>query len=59
MILLINKNDHTKAEIEEVNEEFNEMSKLESPNIADYLEKYEDRKKLYLVMEFIQGLTSI
>ena len=36
-------------------EEINILSTLDHPNIVSYLETYDDKKYIYLVMEYIQG----
>ena len=37
-------------------EEINILYKLDHPNIVNYFETYDDRKYLYLVMEYVDGM---
>ena len=36
-------------------EEINILSKLDHPSIVNYFETYDDKKYIYLVMEYVQG----
>ena len=36
-------------------EEINILYKLDHPNIVNYFETYDDKKFLYLVMEYVSG----
>ena len=37
-------------------EEINILYKLDHPNIVNYFETYDDKKYLYLVMEYVKGM---
>ena len=37
-------------------EEINILYKLDHPNIVNYFETYDDKKFLYLVMEYVKGM---
>ena len=37
-------------------EEINILSKLDHPSIVNYFETYDDKKYIYLVMEYVQGI---
>ena len=41
--------------ISQLMEEINILYKLDHPNIVNYFETYDDKKYLYLVMEYVKG----
>lgn len=42
--------------IDQLMEEINILYKLDHPNIVNYFETYDDKKYLYLVMEYVKGM---
>ena len=42
--------------IDMLREEINILYKLDHPNIVNYFETYDDKKYLYLVMEYVKGM---
>lgn len=42
----------SKSDIQEINSEVNILNELDHPNIVKYYEVYEDKKSLYIVMEY-------
>jgi len=51
-IKVISKKNMKKKDVEELGEEVQILNQLDHPNIVKYHELYEDKKSLYLVMEF-------
>ena len=42
--------------LEQVIEEVRILNRLDHPNIVNYFETYDDKKYLYLVMEYVKGM---
>lgn len=47
--------DKLGNQIEYIKQEVSILSKIDHPCIVKYYETYEDKKKLFLVMEYIDG----
>lgn len=44
------------GQIDQIMEEVCILSNLDHPNIVNYYETYDDKKYVYLVMEYIEGV---
>ena len=53
-IKVLNKHD-LKDNIDCIIEEVGILNRLDHPNIVKYFETYDDKKYMYLVMEYIKG----
>ena len=51
-IKVLNKKNMSKNDIKEINGEVQILNQLDHPNIVKYFEVYEDKKLLYIVMEY-------
>ena len=54
-IKVLNKKNMSKNDIKEINGEVQILNQLDHPNIVKYFEVYEDKKLLYIVMEYWSG----
>lgn len=54
-IKVLNKKNMTEKDIEELGSEVQILNTLDHPNIVKYYEVYEDKKSLFLVMEYCSG----
>ncbi len=54
-VKIIPKKDLSQAELAIVNDEVTIMTKIDNPNCVRLFDLFETKKKLYLVMEFLQG----
>lgn len=55
-IKVIKKNNMKAKDIKELNNEVQILNSLDHPNIVKYYEMYEDKKNIYLVMEYCTGV---
>ena len=54
-IKVINKNSMSIKDIDNIMEEVDLLKKVDHPNIVNYLETYDEKKNLFLVMELCSG----
>lgn len=54
-IKVLNKSNMSTKDIKELGSEVQILNSLDHPNIVKYYEVYEDKKFLYLVMEYCSG----
>jgi serine/threonine protein kinase len=54
-IKVLTKTNMSEKDIEELGSEVQILNQLDHPNIVKYYEVYEDKKSLYLVMEYCSG----
>ena len=47
---------HMLFQINQIMEEITVLNRLDHPNIVNYFETYDDKKYLYLVMEYVKGM---